>query len=580
MISGYLITAIIRKEIAEERFSLTDFYRRRIVRILPALLLMLGVVLVVGCFTQFPIPLRELGQSTAAAAAFGSNIFFYATSDYFARASDLKPLIHTWSLAVEEQFYLLYPLLLLSLRRLSPKALAAVMIGLAAASLAIGGYFAAVEPWAGFYLLPARIWELLLGGLVALGVYPRIENARLREFACWFALAAIAASAVFMKPSWPFPVPFAIAPAGGAALLLAYSSHTRAAQLLSWAPMRAIGLISYSLYLWHRPIIATYFVGRSWTASVSDTLILLALSFTVAILSYTLVERPALRRWRSGSGLVPHAVAGLAMLAIAGAGLAVAASAERLRSLPPPVARVVGYLGFDKTPAGTAQYRTGTCFALPYREPFDPKCLVPAPDRTNVLLVGDSHAAQLSSALAAQIAPAHLMQATSAGCRPLLVTTGFPGCRKISLEALERTDLSRVATVVLAGRWFPEDLAPLLDTIRSLRQRGVPKVVVVGPMVEYEADVPELLGHAMLANDLSLMPRSRLPDREPLDRMMQPAVTAAGARYVSHFAIECPGGVCKLFTSDGAPLHADQSHLTPQAAVPVARRIAQEAGLR
>lgn len=408
--------------------------------------------------------------------------------------------------------------------------------------------------------------------------YPRVRSALLRELVCWAALAAIVASAVLVRPNWPFPVPFAIPPAGGAALLIAYAPRTRVASLLSLAPLRWVGLISYSLYLWHRPIIATYLHGRSWETSTADTAILLGLSFGTAILSYALIERPALRRWRKGQDHGPLVAGGLALVATVVVGLAIAAAADRLRPLPPPVARVVGFLGFDRTPAGRDQYLTGTCFALPYGKPYDPACLAPTPGRDNVMLVGDSHAGQLSQALRARLAPAHLMQATAAGCRPLLVTQGFGPCREVHLLALERTDLRPVSAVVLAGRWFDADLPGLADTIRALKARGVARVVVVGPVVEYQADFPELLGTAMLTGDVSRLPEQRLEDRPVLDARMRPLVAAAGGIYVSHFEVECPNGACRLFTPSGDPVHIDQSHLTPEGAAPVADRIARALG--
>ncbi|MBB4857244.1 peptidoglycan/LPS O-acetylase OafA/YrhL [Novosphingobium chloroacetimidivorans] len=570
VISGYLITAIIHSEIAGGSFSLARFYRRRIVRILPALVLMIAVVLALGCAILLPIPLRDLGRSAAATAAFGSNIYFYATVDYF--YSDLTPLVHTWSLAVEEQFYVLYPLLLMATRKLSRERLVVLLAALSVASLAVGGYFAMTDPAAGFYLLPARVWELLAGALVALGAYPRVSR-RWAAVLSWFGLLAILACVVAIKPSWPFPVPFALPVAGSALMLIAYSPGTVVARVLSWTPLRWIGLISYSLYLWHRPIIALYLQGRSEVLTIQDALVLLPLCFAAAIASYLLVERPALRRWRSGTGLLPHAWAVLTLGVVAAAGLLIAAQAERIRPLPPEVARVAGYLRFDKTPAGRAQYATDRCFALPTHRPNDPACLLPEAGRDNVLLVGDSHAAQLSQALSRAIAPAHLMQATAAGCRPVLEGRGLASCRTLTLQALKHADLARISAVVLAGRWFASDAPLLADTVRALRARGARRVIVVGPVVEYDADVPDLLARSMLAHDFTRMEQVRLADRAPLDRTLRKVASEAGARYVSHFAIECPQGRCLLFTADGGPRHIDHSHLTPLAAQPVAEAI-------
>jgi len=578
VISGYLITAIVEREIAAGVFSLTGFYRRRIVRILPALIAMMAIVLTLGCAILFPVTLRDLGRSVAATAAFGSNIYLYATGDYyFAKASDMKPMVHTWSLAVEEQFYVLYPLLLLAMRRLERGAIVGALIAVATVSLSIGAYLAITDPVANFYLLPSRIWELLAGGLVAMGAYPRLDNRAWREVVCWLALGAIMASIVVVKATWPFPVPLATPCVLGAALLIAYAPGTRVALLLSWTPLRWVGMISYSLYLWHRPIIAYYLLGRSVVMTPRDTVILLALSFAAALLSYTLVERPALRRWRTGKGLAPHAWALMGLSAIAATGLIVAARAEHVRTLPPAVARVVSYLGFDQTPAGVAQYRTGTCFGLPFGKPYNPSCLVADRHRANVLLAGDSYAAQLSQTLRGAIAPAHLMQATAAGCRPVIHFNGEQRCQDLSRLSLQETDLSHVSAVVLAGRWFDVDVVPLAGTIRSLRARGV-RVVVVGPSIEYDADMPDLLGRAMLAGDLTRLPKALVADRPGLDRKIGMAARQAGAAYVSHYPIECPGGPCRLVTPDGAPIHVDHAHLSPEAAIPVTNAVIQALG--
>ena len=221
VISGFLITAIMVRDIADDRFSVLRFYRHRIVRILPALLAMMTVTLALGCVLLLPNPLRDLGRSAAATSVFGSNVYFYLTSDYFAAASDAKPLVHTWSLAVEEQFYLLYPLLLWSLRSVSRQRLAWILGALALVSFGIGAGLAATRPVAGFYLLPGRVWELALGALVALGAVPRIAKPWMRDMLCGAAILVILACCVVVSGNWPFPVPFALPPAVAAAILIA-----------------------------------------------------------------------------------------------------------------------------------------------------------------------------------------------------------------------------------------------------------------------------------------------------------------------------------------------------------------------
>jgi peptidoglycan/LPS O-acetylase OafA/YrhL len=561
VISGYLITAIMLRDIADGRFSIARFYRHRIVRILPALLVMMTVTLALGCVLLLPNQLRDLGLSAAATSVFGSNVYFYLTSDYFAAASDAKPLVHTWSLAVEEQFYLLYPLLLWSLRGLSRQRLAQVIASLAIASFAIGGWLATTYPSAAFFLLPARISELSLGALVALGAVP-VANRSIRATLCILAIAVIAASCVAVSSGWPFPVPFALPPAVAAAVLLAYGGEGPTAKLLGAWPLRTVGLISYSAYLWHRPIIAFYQIRHGSTLAPAETFGLLCASLGAAWLSFTLIERPASRRWRSGSGLAPHAVAVVLLAAMAVAGLTIAASADDIRPLLPRQTLAASYLGWDTTDAGKRQFSTDRCFALPTGRPFSQDCLRLSATKPNIALFGDSHGAHFSQALHTLLPGANIVQATAAGCRPLLHGKGLPTCRTTMDAAFGTLDFAKVDTVVLSARWLNFEQPALLDTIRWLRARGT-RVLVIGPSVEYDADLPALIVRSDANGDPTLADGFRLMDRIALDRAMVGPVRAAGAHYASAIDTECTGAACRLTTADGTPLHFDHSHFTP-----------------
>jgi peptidoglycan/LPS O-acetylase OafA/YrhL len=565
VLSGYLITAILWRDLQDGRFSLLTFYRRRIVRILPALVVMMLVVLALGCLLFLPNQIRDLGWSASATSLFASNIYFYLTSDYFAQASDAKPFIHTWSLAVEEQFYIFYPLLLFACRRLSRPQAARIIAALAGVSLLAGAALAFMAPSAGFFLLPARIWELSLGALVALGAAPAVANARVRTLLCVGALAVVAASCVLIRGDWPFPVPFAIPVAVAAATLLAYGESGPTARLLGFPLLRWIGLISYSVYLWHRPILSFYQNETGTHLTFVESGILILMSLAAGTLSYRLVERPALRRWRAGVGHGPHfaAMIGLGLLALAGA--IIALRADQIRPLPPALARTAAYLGYDSTLAGRAQFGTDRCFTLPTGHPFDPACLAIRPDRPNILLAGDSHAAHFAQALRQALPQAHMMQATAAGCRPLVEGTGIARCRAVMERAFHDIDAGRIDGVILSALWLDFEEPLLADTLRALKARNIP-VVLIGPSPEYDVDLPTLMVRGASRNDPALPARFRLPDPFARDRRMRRLADRYGATYFSVLDAECPLGRCILATPDGTPMHFDHSHYTPAGA--------------
>lgn len=565
VISGYLITAIIRRDLATGDFSVARFLHHRIVRILPALFAMLTIVLIAGCLILLPNQIRDLSNSVVWASLFVVNVYFYQTSDYFAAASDAKPLIHIWSLAVEEQFYLFYPWLLMMLRDWSQRSLVRVMVGLATASFALGGVLAMTDPSAAFFLLPGRIWELALGALVALRAFPLISHRPLRHLICIAAIGVITASCVVIGIRWTFPVPFALAPAAAAAILIAYGKDGPTARLLSFKPLRTIGLLSYSLYLWHRPIISFYQLEYGSTLESTDSAVLIAACFGAALASYWLVERPAIKRWRSGRQGWPHIAAVGALSAGVLAGLLVAAQANTIRALPPQLARIASYLGHDTTPAGRRQFSLDRCFSIPTRTPFDLACLRLSPGKPNIVLLGDSHAAHLSQALREALRDANIVQATAAGCLPLLHGGGLASCRNVMDHAFADIDFAKADTIVLSARWLRGDEAALQETIRYLQDHGG-KVVVIGPSVEYDVELPTLIVRASLAGDANLPMRFRLDDRIALDREMAPLIRKADASYFSAVALECPLGRCRLLAGNSTPFHFDHSHLTPEAA--------------
>ncbi|MEE9397930.1 MAG: acyltransferase [Methylococcales bacterium] len=259
VISGYLITTIILDEIEKNNFSIINFYERRARRILPALSIVL-IFTTIASFVLMPADLlKSYSQSLVSVAIFSSNVFFYLSSGYFSTASDEKPLLHTWSLAVEEQYYLFFPVMLSMLWRVGKKRLAYFILSLSVVSLLLSQYLSIKQfVDANFYLIFSRAWELFAGSLIAFsGLHNYSIKKSFREILGFSGLGLIIYSTIYFNKNTPFPSFYTLVPVIGTVLIIAFSDkNTSIGKFLSNKLFVSIGLISYSLYLWHQPLFA------------------------------------------------------------------------------------------------------------------------------------------------------------------------------------------------------------------------------------------------------------------------------------------------------------------------------------
>jgi peptidoglycan/LPS O-acetylase OafA/YrhL len=296
VISGYLITLLITSELEAGSFTLAEFYRRRIRRIFPALFVVMGFCGVTAWAVMAPFDYRRVGDSIFATSIFSSNIFFWWQSGYFDTASAEKPLLHTWSLAVEEQFYLIYPLYLLAVTRLGLSQSRRITVALLIASFLLGAVAVFYWPSATFYLAPTRAWELLLGALLAMGVLPPISSSwRQRDVVSLAGAALILVAAFEYTNRTRFPGLSAILPATGAFLVIWGGTTGEAItnRMLAAQPVRFVGLISYSLYLWHFPLLAFASYLSIGPMSTRLAMSLIGASVALASLTWWFIERPA-----------------------------------------------------------------------------------------------------------------------------------------------------------------------------------------------------------------------------------------------------------------------------------------------
>jgi len=314
VISGYLITSLILNEQKTGAFSIVDFYERRARRILPALTVVLFFATLAAYSILDPWLLKQFSQSLVSVASFSSNVFFYLKSGYFSAASDQIPLIHTWSLAVEEQYYLFFPILVVLLWPYGQRALIWLLILVALFSLALADYLSDKSVDANFYLIFSRAWELFSGSIIAFVPRHNIDTDRwIKDSLSTLGLILLAYSIFFFDESTPFPSIFTLVPVIGTSLIILFSDpHTIVGRFLSKKILVAIGLMSYSLYLWHHPIFS--FLRHLSIGEPEPKYFALAivLSFLISFLSWKYIEKP----FRNRKKLKRRTIAWLASLSV------------------------------------------------------------------------------------------------------------------------------------------------------------------------------------------------------------------------------------------------------------------------
>jgi peptidoglycan/LPS O-acetylase OafA/YrhL len=448
VISGYLITSIIRGQLVRGRFSIRDFYDRRIRRIFPALFTVVAASIIAGCWWMMPFDLQGFGANLAAMAGFASNFFFIKTG-YFDGGADIMPLMHTWSLAVEEQFYIVFPLVFALLARRGAKSTRWGLSLLLAGSLAVNVYGALNGTKYAFYTPWHRAWELLAGSILALGWLPSIASRRLREALSLAGIAAIAIAVFSYDAETPFPGAAALLPVVGTVLLIhsGGGGPSWVAQGLSTRGAVFIGLLSYSLYLWHWPIFvfARYRLMRELSAS--EGLLFSGLALLLAYVSWRFVERPFRSAGQPRGRVFAFAFLSSIVTALLGAGLYFTRGAPGRFSGPVLGAAMAA---FDENPDCDACHNH-----KPAQVDADDVCLIGSAAQPSFVLLGDSFADALvpGIAAAAHAAGRAGFVITKGGCAPLL-QTGSAECQAFSAAALAfLTRHPGIDTVLMSARW-------------------------------------------------------------------------------------------------------------------------------
>lgn len=576
VISGYLIGGLVNGQMEQGTFSYVRFYERRIRRIFPALAVMLIATTILAVIVFFPVRLADYAYSLVAAVLSYSNIYFWLNTSYFADAADSQVLLHTWSLAVEEQFYILLPPFLALVHRWMPRHIVTMVAAVALVSFAASVWGAHAAQSATFYLPLTRAWELLLGVLIAIYPIQILDRPVLRNAVAALGLAMIVFAILTLSEFEPFPGLNAAPVCLGAAMVIAAGARgpTLAGALLSVGPATWIGKLSYSIYLWHWPVIVMWKrVELGEPLSRTDEIAIVGLTLLLSYLTWKLVEQPA-RNPKSRRPLVLGLVGG-AFAALTVASITIAGLGGLPGRQDPEVVRIAQTVDYDPTEA----FRTGACF-LELEQDFDDfdreTCLRGEPGKRTYLLVGDSHAAHLYHGLVHVTADATMMQATASGCEPRVRSYSDKSwCGPLMRYMFEDYLPNHpVDLLILAADWGAASQEPLAKTLAWARTRRIP-TVVIGPSVEYTAPLPVLLAEEVQRSDPSLAAEHIESGTRQLDLALRKTVEDAGARYVSIIGTVCSNGICPETTPSGDPMYFDEDHFTHEGAHFVATMLAR-----
>ncbi|MEB2844056.1 acyltransferase family protein [Rhizobiales bacterium RZME27] len=594
VISGYLITRIILGEYERGRFSLVRFYERRAKRILPALFFVALVCLPFAWLLLMPSAYEDFSKSLIATAFSVSNFYFWKKTDYFATESGEVPLLHTWSLGVEEQYYMLFPLLFLWRFRVST--IFRIVAVMAVCSLAFSEWGARAIPSANYYLLPGRAWEILAGSLCAF--YAILGFRKPNGLLAMLGLVMIVVAIFLFEPSTRIPSLMALLPVVGAALVLLFSSRDNVAgKILSQPALVFVGKISFSAYLWHQPVFAFWRINSLEPPGPMVMIGLIMLVFVLAMATWTLIEQP-FRHNKASVFRVATAVIGgaLAFVAIGLFGVIKDGVPSRLDP------KLFAFIDTTTWSSRCLIQVENGLPTLPWKG-----CMFDRDGNPEVAIWGDSIGSSITPAMVKELGARGdgIVQLTHGHCAPILAVSiarsgGAANCDVFNQQAFDYLLKSDVKTVVLAASWvgfFNEDYLNvdgreqsrdsiaiesvrenLSETIGRLQQDGK-KVLLLYPGPRFSKGVADQMAAIMLkGDDTPTVVYSHADFRQNTARAYAflDAVEVEGLERVWPEKIFCDTAASCTFGRDGTAYVADRSHFTRAGASLVATRISGE----
>jgi peptidoglycan/LPS O-acetylase OafA/YrhL len=562
VISGFVIALTLKRDLEADRFSVLAFYERRARRILPALTLVLLATYVAALLVAPPIYFGQFAASLSYAALFLSNLFFSRSLGYFFSDSLFQPLLHTWSLAIEEQYYLVAPILLFLVFRFLRRRWILALAPLTLVSLGLSVHLTS-QPVTNFFSLYTRAWELLIGMMLALRPLTPLPSKGAREALAILGVVFIAVPVFSYSESTAFPGLAAVPPCLGTAILIYLGASTAPpaiSKLLGTRPLVAIGLISYSLYLVHWPLIVFARFQLMRTLTAAEIALIVIATFVIAVLLYVLVERP-LRR-APAPRIIVFAFALCAVLVTAELGRRGYGVNLRLHQ-----AIVQSPYSVDSLEAVRRAWREGPCLLVGDADTRiwrQDACMLTNNPGGPILLWGDSFAAHYAPGLEHSSIQGTVIQYTAQGCPPILgfyrpIQAGCVGFNRNALQIIEQGNFKRVILTANWSEYHRKGVELIGGTLNALRRLGV-ETTLIGQSPAFFMDPALVAARRGSAN----APDAFAPlaiDAAGLNATLGAQASAAGVRFVDPMPHMCPIDPCPIRIA-GQNLYLDYGHFT------------------
>ena len=558
VISGYLITSIIIRELEQGTFKLVNFYERRVRRILPALFLVLLVCIPFAWVLFLPNDLKIFGQYLTSSVFFSTNILLVLKGDdYFTAPVEQNPLLHVWSLAVEEQYYILFPVFLMFAWRIGKTRLLILFALLFILSLSAAHWGAYNMPSASFYMLPTRGWELLIGAFAAFYLQKNKPSVpfKVSQLTSIFGLFLIGYATFAFNKLTPFPSLYALVPTIGTLLIIIYSvPGTVVNRLLSTNLLVGIGLISYSAYLWHQPLFAFTRYYSPTAPSVAIMLSLCVMSLFLAFFSWKFVEKPFRRRGYIRKELI-FILSGIFILLFAGFGV-VGHYNGGFPERNPLFSRLVSNVGLSLKCNGNFEV-VDKCSTAP---------------KPNVAILGNSYAMHLVEGLKENYPAQRFVQLTQDSCQVHLndrsKKAGEIECREFILNSLNTIKTSKEIKSVVISSTFkditePENIKSFKEVLRELKKAGK-KVLIVGPTPSIGKDIGKCISNYYGTSEISSCDfrKKQIPEAHWLKINELTKISEEMAvEFQDLTEVICETDICRMVTDD-VIIYRDEGHLS------------------